>query len=267
MKASGVFVSILSVVFIGALSLIIVQPAVADLVTVPTITIQDNATGGDCYTLGKWSANTKTCKLTKDIDVSGTGGDAITIAGDGITLLCNGHSITGAQGFWGIAVVGRSGVTIKYCKVHDVEVGIMLLDGGYNTVKSNTMYQNSVGIGVHSSFNTVNNNTAYSNGKGIDLDSADSNVVNNNTAYWNDIGISLDSADANNVNNNTAHSNGTGIYLISADSNTVNNNIADDNSMYGYSCQDSTGNTFKKSECSNNSLGGSYPTGLCSPQQ
>ena len=244
MKASKAFVSIVSVVFVAVLNLTIVQPAVADGTGV---VLRDNATGGDCTAVGKWNANTKTCKLREDIDLSSVGGDGITVASDGITLLCNGHFITGdgSDGF-GIRVEGRTGITIKYCNVQTFDTGIYL---------------------QQSNFNTLNNNTADSNVVGIYLVSSDSNTVNNNTADSNISGIFLDdSSDSNTVNHNTADSNVAGIYLLSSDSNTVGNNTADYNTAYGYHDDSATDNAYKHDECSDNASGGSNPSGLCSPQ-
>ncbi len=296
MKTSKVFVSILSVVF-AVLSLIIVQSAVADEVQ-GFVTILDNATGGDCPTVGKWNATTKTCKLTKDIDLSVSGGNGIIIEGDGITLLCNGHSITGdgSNGSTGIEVPGMSFVTIKYCNVQNFDTGIFLNNSSYSTVSYNTANSNSrVGIYlVQSNSNTVNNNTANSNFLvgiqltisssnavnnnttdsnlfiGLELLSSDSNTMNNNTTDSNLVGgINLTGSGSNTMNNNTANSNGDFGIAVDAfsHSNTVNNNTADDNSFVGYFDNAGTGtdNTYNHDECSGNGTG-SDPSGLCSPQ-
>src|SRR5262245_60115131 len=48
--------------------------------------------GGDCSSIGKWDAASKTCTLTGDLT-----GESIQIAGDGITLDGAGHTLTGAS--------------------------------------------------------------------------------------------------------------------------------------------------------------------------
>jgi parallel beta-helix repeat protein len=305
MKASKVFVSILSVVFIAALSLIVVQPAVADDASV----VISAPTGGDCFPpLGTWNATTKTCKLTEDITVAGIV-PAVTIASDGITLLCNVHSITGDGSGIGIVAEGVSGVTIKYCNVLHFSFGILLSGNPgqpttNNTVKNNTVEFNIVGIALdYSDSNTVNNNVVNYNAVGsggipvgIALFQSDSNTLNGNTANSNGIGIFLQDSNSNTLNGNTANSNVAGIVLFDADSNTVNGNTAnsnfygialtaefdgsntntvkkntaDDNTGYGFlNDTTSTDNTYNHNECSDNTLGGSDPsgvTGLCSPQ-
>ena len=51
------------------------------------ISITDNATGGDCITIGIWDSSTKTCTLTSNIT------DNIIINSDGITLDGNNHTL------------------------------------------------------------------------------------------------------------------------------------------------------------------------------
>ena len=47
-------------------------------------TISDDATGGDCTTIGTWNSGTKTCTLTGNLTVDSKHG--IEIHSDGITL-------------------------------------------------------------------------------------------------------------------------------------------------------------------------------------
>lgn len=65
--------------------------------------IKDNATGGDCSTIGIWDSSTKTCTLTKDLN------ETIQIDSDGITVDGNGHTSTGSQ--------TGSGIYFRYKKI------------------------------------------------------------------------------------------------------------------------------------------------------
>ena len=56
-------------------------------------TITDDATGGDCTTIGAWNSSTKTCTLTGDITVGQV--HAIEIGSNGITIDGAGHSVSG----------------------------------------------------------------------------------------------------------------------------------------------------------------------------
>jgi parallel beta-helix repeat protein len=287
MKTPKVLVSILSAVFIAALSLIIAKPAAAD--DIARVVISDDATGGECTTVGKWNATTKTCKLTQDIDDLISDEDGIAIVSNGITLLCNGHSITGDGSGQGVTSYGVSGVTIKDCTVEGFYFGIYLLGGGYNTVNNNTANLNGLeGIFLsNSDSNSLNNNQANDNSAvllsavGIFLGNSHNNTVNNNTANNNysavtyAAGIHLQDSSNNTVNNNTADNNsastgdGVGISVPdNSNANVVNSNTADNNSSYGYFLDDDTSadNTFHHDECSDNGAAGSDPSGLCSGQ-
>jgi parallel beta-helix repeat protein len=274
MKASKVFVSILSVVFIGCLSLIIAKPTAAD--EIARVVISDNPALNECSSVGTWNATTKTCKLTQNIDNSSSGENGIAIISDGITLLCNGHSITGypSDNSIGIAATGVSGVTIKDCTVEGFVSGIYLLDSNSTTVKNNTASGNLFGIYLESSdSNTVNNNTADANHFGIILIYSANNTVNSNIAtsigggvVYPAVGIGLAYSDFNTVNNNTVSNNnnyvgeefydGYGIFLTNSANNTVNKNTADENDYGIYLDVDSNSNTVKNNTADNNVLYG-----------
>ena len=58
-------------------------------------TISDDATGGDCTTIGTWNSGTKTCTLTGNVTVNDIHG--IEIHSDGITLDGGGYTLTGTN--------------------------------------------------------------------------------------------------------------------------------------------------------------------------
>jgi len=68
------------------------------------------------------------------------------------------------------------------------------------------------------------------------------------------------------LKSNTANHGSYGISLYSCTNSYLNANASDNNFYYGYSDVDGINNTYKGNECSGNGLGGSDPTGLCSPQ-
>ena len=84
-------------------------------------TISDDATGGDCTTIGTWNSGTKTCTLTGNLTVDSKHG--IEIHSDGITLDGGGYTLTGTgyvsdqeeigKGAAGIWVYQRDNFTIK----------------------------------------------------------------------------------------------------------------------------------------------------------
>lgn len=57
------------------------------------IRLLDDATGGDCTLVGTWDAGSKTCTLTRDIDVGVKIGETYGML-DGVTLDGAGHTIS-----------------------------------------------------------------------------------------------------------------------------------------------------------------------------
>lgn len=192
----------LAVVLAGACILILLAAVPALSQTTGVYTILDDATGGDCATIGSWDQYYRTCTLTADLVVN-----EITIGGDGITLDGAGHSITGS-GAYGIYAEHRERITIKNTNIagfsyaiffawtnnsliagnqvsgSEVE-NIALWGSSFNTIKSNTVSDNAWGDGVgivgYSSANKVQYNDIYNNGWGVWINQAGTNtVVNNN---------------------------------------------------------------------------------------
>ncbi|MEM7820993.1 MAG: NosD domain-containing protein, partial [Candidatus Aenigmatarchaeota archaeon] len=138
-----------------------------------TIFINNNATGGDCelIPIGTWNADTLTCTLNTSITQS------IQIDSNGITLDCDGYSITGSNTGNGIYLNAKNDVKIRNCNVTSFTYGIFLYSSSNNTLTNNTAYNNNYhGILLSSSSNnTLTNNTAYNNNYGIYLYSSSNN--------------------------------------------------------------------------------------------
>ena len=94
--------------------------------------------GGDCTAVGVFSIVTATCTLTVDLT------DSVVMAADGMTLDCDGHSITGVGGDVGIELSGRTGVVITNCTVTNFDDGISLTNSDGNTLINNTASGNLV---------------------------------------------------------------------------------------------------------------------------
>ncbi|MFC1703671.1 C1 family peptidase [Candidatus Omnitrophota bacterium] len=98
--------------------------------------------------------------------------DGLTIAVDGITLDCAGHTISGLGTHTGINVVNKQGVTIKNCTIDNFNRGINLENSSNNIIYNNHTNNNSwTGISVKSgsSNNNLFQNSAFYNGSGINL--------------------------------------------------------------------------------------------------
>jgi parallel beta-helix repeat protein len=141
--------------------------------------------------------------------------DNVEITANDITLDCNGYSIIGSGGGYGIYLNVKTGVTIKNCFVNSFSRGIYLIWSINNAITSNTVSNGVEGIYLtaSSSNNAITNNIALNNQVGIFLASfSNNNIIANNTASNNNFGIGLTSSSNNNIiANNTASNNAIGI--------------------------------------------------------
>ena len=222
--------------------------------------IQDNATGGDCTSIGTWNVSAKTCTLSRDLT------QGMIIDSNGVTLDGNGRTIAGTGGSGagvGVYLSGRTGVTIKNVNVQKFRDGIRLDFSSHdNTLTGNAISNNVVGIFLTSSNNnTLTNNVASNNNSfpGIELNFSNGNILTGNTASNNaGDGIYLEDSHNNTLTGNTASDNGgTGIFLhIRSNNNTLTGNIASNNTNDGIFILVSTNNTLTGNTASNNQLAG-----------
>jgi parallel beta-helix repeat protein len=154
-----------------------------------------------------------TLRITEDTTLNEDYSGHIIIEADGITLDGNGHTITGA-GWWrwssfqrcwdysdGIILNGRSGVTVKNCRITNFATGFAVFESDGNTFLNNTFYEN-VDCGfilTFSSKNTILYNTAYGNrdivnnydGGGFIVEMSFGNIFKGNVAYDNGRGFQV----------------------------------------------------------------------------
>jgi parallel beta-helix repeat protein len=119
-----------------------------------TLFLTDDATGGDCTSIGNWEATTKTCTLTQTVT------QTIQIDADGVKLDCNDQIIQKGSGYYGVNVAPHDDNVVKNC----------IVQGGW-------------GYGIVAS---VNNRIEISNNRvdgatyvGINVDCLDCRVVGN----------------------------------------------------------------------------------------
>jgi parallel beta-helix repeat protein len=204
-----------------------------------TKSINDNATGGDCISIGTWIVASKTCTLTTDLT------ETIEIDSDGITLDGYGHTITGSNTGNGIYLSGRNGVMIKNTNVRSFSEGIYLLYSSNNTLAENTALNNGEGISLYSSsYNTLSgNNASNNNGYGIIiLEDSNNNIMSGSTASNNYWGISLASSSNNMLRGNNASNNFYGFIIESSRNSNLIGNIANSNLYDGFIMYASTNN-------------------------
>ncbi len=149
--------------------------------------------------------------------------------------------------------------------------GFSLFLSSGNTLARNEENGALYGFDFQVSFgNIVRGNTAKGSGNvGFSFFLSSNNTVNMNAVNDYRSGFVIDASQNNNLTKNTSSNNTYG-FGIAYPGNSLKMNMADNNTQYGYYGASPGGqlvaNIYFKDECSGNLVGGSFPTGLCTPQ-
>ena len=213
-----------------------------------------------------------TLLVTSDTTLRHDHQGSVEVDADDVTLDCAGHTISGPgtraedeYGFIGILLDGRTGVTIRDCRVSGFDYGILLtarLGSGSdrNRLVNNAAFGNRLdGVRVNESeHNVLTGNTASSNGQHGFAFEGNSNIVTRNKAFANefdgfavgggrrDIVFSANISNGNRqvgfaivgtghtVVRNTAANNGVNGIGIAGSSISVRENLAVRNGAHGF---------------------------------
>jgi parallel beta-helix repeat protein len=194
---------------------------------------------------------------------------------------------------WGFFIAGSNNRLLKNTADESVHGFVLTSFADNNTLDGNTANTRDDGFSLFfSSGNTLARNVENGALNGFDLQLSSGNIVRGNTAKGSgDVGFSFFLSSNNTVNMNTVNDYRTGFVIdasqnINLTKNTANNNaygfaveyhdnslrmnVADNNSQYGYYAASGGGflipNSYFKNECTGNLVGGSFPAGLCTPQ-
>jgi parallel beta-helix repeat protein len=192
-------------------------------------------------------------------NITGLSYTAIKIDADNVVLTGNGHVLSGTGNYYGVLVVGHSGVEIKDLTITNFGSGIYLRYASGNTI-SNIRVSDNTGSGIwfHGSCNNVISNVyASNNGNGIYLYNSSNNIISNIiTTNNNRNGFFLDRSNNNTVSNINAINNGyNGIYLQHSNYNVMSHVTATNNARYGMLFWHSSYNTIQDYDLSGNGLG------------
>lgn len=230
--------------------------------------IKDNATGGDCASMGIWDVTTKTCTLTTDVN------QIIQIDNNGITLDGNNKWVDGSTaGVFtaGVYALYKTGLTIKNINVKNFYYGIYLLYSPMNIVKQNNITNYTYGIDLFGAdHNIVSNNFIdignASCANGVMLYQSNYNFVNANSIKGNSCtsGIYGSIITNNFFYDNTIINNGTGINLNYYANNTVYHNNFINNASQARFYYNVGGNKFNLDL---HNGGGNYWGNFSSPNQ
>ena len=200
---------------------------------------------------GTLSTPNKVYTLTQNVASSGT---CFTVAAAGVTIDCNGHSITGSNYVETYGIYSdQSGTTIQNCKISNFQDGIFFngVTGGAIT-NTNSATTQGTGIGIllssssgntisgstgtspqysgielysGSNYNTITGSTGTStSGDGIEIidNSNDNTIISSTGTSVSGNGIGLANSFYNNIISSTGTSNSfNGIYLDSGASNNM----------------------------------------------
>jgi parallel beta-helix repeat protein len=202
---------VLAILLLGMLSTGAVQAAPG------TRTIRDDATGGDCTTIGVWDPATKTCTLTMDLT------DSIVIENVGITLDGNGHEITGDGTGIGVEFLVGGATTIENLSVSQFATGIEFENGSI-TITHSSLTDNGIGITGWYGNITITHSSISDNGNGLRLiytsGSVSHNIVSNN-----DVGIYCIRKGGRTISSNTISNNAVAMMFDDDNYSVITNNL------------------------------------------
>lgn len=155
-------------------------------------------------------------------------GSGLDIASDDLTINCDGHSLSGTpNGFAGIHLAGRSGVTIKNCVLTGFPYGLYLSAVTGVKLVNDRVSGGNTGISVQSSTGVVIKDSTVTGSRfsGIELlGSSGSTLAGNHVSGGSQIGLSVVVSNGGRLLNNVLTGNATGLRLRFSSSNDVNGN-------------------------------------------
>ncbi|HEX9077211.1 MAG TPA: right-handed parallel beta-helix repeat-containing protein [Anaerolineae bacterium] len=175
-------------------------------------------------------------RITKDTTLPPNGQyrQAVIILADNITFDCNNSTFTGDGTGVGILIQGRTGVTVKNCRVRGFDVGLYVVSGKRFAFDNNDF-----------SGNYVDDNYPIEDLKpiphgGMILNGIQNSRLQGNTANGNIAGIQiLNSQKIQILKNTTSRNRGWGIYLYGTTASSVYTNTAEYNNRSCWSGLDS----------------------------
>jgi parallel beta-helix repeat protein len=189
-------------------------------------------------------------------------GDGLFIGHSGITLNCAGYTISGIGNSAGIALIGRTKVTVEGCNVKGFQNGFWLTgSSNKNVIMGDTANDNYNGFFLNSSSdsNVLAANTANSNKLfGFYLLSSSYNTLKGNTASKGNLEAFLISKSSGNIlTGNVADNNYLGYYFFSSSRNTITGNMANNNTYDGFNFDaNSNSNTLADNTANSNAVNG-----------
>jgi parallel beta-helix repeat protein len=195
-----------------------------------------------------------TLLVTSDTTLREDHQGSIEVEADDVSLDCAGHTVSGPgtraddeYGFIGILLDGRTGVTVRDCRVSGFDYGILLTarlgtgSGGNRLIDNAVSGNRSDGVRVNESeHNLLTRNIASSNGQHGFAFLGNSNVVTDNQAFDNEADGFVVGGGYRNIGfyRNTSTGNGAYGFAIVGTGHRLVGNTATDNGEVGVGVQD-----------------------------
>ena len=186
--------------------------------------------------------------VTEDTTLTEDHNGNIIIDANGITLDCDGHTITGSGSGIGVLLDNKTDVTVRNCRVVQFDTGFEV-GAGSSSVDLARNFSNGNGQGFvigGSTAVTLTENTANNNGSwGFILTTGTTgSTLTGNSASANDkIGFALDTVSGNSLVDNHASAQETNFDLLDSDNNSLDGNVAT-GGFRGFAVSKSDGNTI-----------------------
>ncbi|MBU1024360.1 right-handed parallel beta-helix repeat-containing protein, partial [bacterium] len=144
--------------------------------------------------------DTLTSDHTMWYDLMGCGGNAINFGGTDIALNCDGHSISGAPGGYGINIQPNNNYgLITNCEISNFSEGIHIGAWYYNVV-NNDIHDSITSISIsHSYHNTIIDNLIHGSNTGLNMYDVKFNEIHNNEINGHTEGVHLASSSGENT--------------------------------------------------------------------
>src|SRR3972149_2558317 len=202
------------------------------------------ATGETIYIRADGNIEPSTAPIQRDEDLYTLTGNitsdayGIMVERNNMTLDGAGYTLqgTGASGFKGIYLTGRSNITIKNIQVKTFYYGIQLFASSNNSIVGNDITDNDYGIYLDYSSNNriVGNNITDNDYNGIKILASSNNSIVGNNITNNSDGIGLSGSSNNSIVENNITNNNYGISLYLSSNNKFYHNNFIDNTQQVY---------------------------------
>jgi len=183
--------------------------------------------------------------------------DPIVVQRDNIVIDRAGYTVKGKGTIGsGIALWGRSNITIKNTEIKEFEYAIDLSGSSNNSISGNKITNNLLeGIYLSSSSNnSVSGNDVTGNRDGIYVVNSQNNSISGNNVTNREWGIYLDYSSNNCISRNRITNNKWGIYLFHSSNNSICRNNVTANTEWGIYLEDSSDNVIYHNNFVNNAI-------------